>query len=125
MSVGVVFLGLLGWQALDSKPEDTRQSGYPEQSADAADERAAFDSYIANYQTIIATRIVPGLKRGILETATSRPRTLAVVVTDDPSPFNISTQVGPDDSLTVRLSLGYLTIHDAALDAVGWCRQFC
>lgn len=36
----------------------------------------------------------------------------------DASAYSIDSHVAPDGSLTVRLSIGYVTLHDAALDAV-------
>lgn len=43
-------------------------------------------------------------------------------VTDDPSPYSVAARLDPDESLTVRLSVGYLRMHDAALDAASLAR---
>lgn len=80
-------------------------------------EEAAAEQYVANLRVLISTQIVPGLERGILNTAVSRPPALRIEVTDDPSPYAIAARVEADGSLTARLSIGYVTMHDAALDA--------
>jgi hypothetical protein len=67
---------------------------------------------------LLARQIVPALRRGILKAATSRPPSLVIEVMDDPSPYDIGAKRAADGALTVRLSVGYLTLHDAALDAV-------
>jgi hypothetical protein len=115
----LAFLGLLGGSLLTSTATRIDQGELPKVHADATEERAAAARYISNLNTVVATRIVPDLQGGILSTAASRPRALTVEVTDDPSPYNVGVRVGADGSLTVRLSLGYLTMHDAALDAAG------
>lgn len=84
---------------------------------EVAEEQAAAARYIASLRTLIATQIVPSLERGILSTANSRPSHLTVNVTDDPSPFAIGARLDSSGSPIVRLSLGYTTMHDAALDA--------
>ena len=119
MPVGAVLLGLLAWQAPGPTGSGGAQAEPRDESTNSADEQAAFERYISAYKVLIETKIVPGLKRGILSTATSRPRTLNVEVTDDPSPYHFSARADPDGSLAVHLPLGYLTLHDAALDAVG------
>lgn len=87
-------------------------------TADVTEEQAAASRYVAQLRTLLATWIVPGLQRGILLVAASRPPALTVEITDDPSPYNIGAEVNADGAFTVRLSLGYMTMHDAALDAV-------
>lgn len=82
-------------------------------------QKAAAERYIAHLHTLLATWIVPGLRRGILHTAASRPPALKVEVMDDDAPYNVGVKIDAGGSITVRLSLGYLTTHDAALDAVG------
>ena len=74
--------------------------------------------YVTNLRRLLETEIVPSIKGGILNTAASRPPALTVEVTNDPSSYSVGAKVGPDGSLIVRLSIGYLTMHDAALDAV-------
>lgn len=86
--------------------------------ADMSEEQAAAKRYVARVTSLLATRIVPGLRRGILRVAASRPSALTVEVIDDPSPYRVGVKLDAAGSLTVRLSLGYLTMHDAALDAV-------
>lgn len=87
-------------------------------TADLPEEQAAAQRYVDHLRVFLETRIIPGIRRGILSTATSRPPALTVEVTDDPSPYNLGTKVDPNGSLNVRLSIGYVTMHDAALDAV-------
>lgn len=87
-------------------------------SAIASDEQSAAERYVANLRALLTTRIVPAVRRGIVAKATSRPPALTVEVIDDPSPYNLAVKTAPDGSLSVRLSIGYLTLHDAALDAV-------
>ncbi len=118
-SVLLAFLGLLGGSLPTSTAMSIDQGELQNGSADATEERAAAARYISNLKTVVANRIVPGLQRAILSRAVIRPRTLTVEVTDDPSPYSVGAHVGSDQSLTVRLSLGYLTMHDAALDAAG------
>src|SRR5687767_4272034 len=43
---------------------------------------------------------------------------LTIEVTEDPSPYDIGARIDADGALIARLSIGYLTMHDAALDAV-------
>lgn len=81
------------------------------------DARAAAQ-YVSNVRRVLESRVLPALRAGIMSVATSKPPALAVDVTDDPSPYHIGARAGADGSLTVRLSIGYLTMHDAALDAV-------
>lgn len=87
------------------------------QTARVAEGEAAAQ-YVTNLRRLLETRVLPDLKRGILEISASRPPALTLDMTDDPSPYNIGSKVAPDGSLTVRLSIGYVTLHDAALDAV-------
>ena len=87
-------------------------------AANMPEEQEAAERYVAQIKMLLATRIVPGLQRGILRVATSRPPALTVEITDDPSPYNIGAKVDANGALIVRLSLGYVTMHDAALDAV-------
>ena len=87
-------------------------------TAVVSEQQAAADRYVAQLRALLATWIVPGLRRGILRTAGSRPPALTVEVTDDPAPYSVGVKIDADGSLTVRLSLGYMTMHDAALDAV-------
>ena len=81
-------------------------------------------TYIESLKALLTTRILPGLQRAILATATSRPSALYVEVTDDPSPYSVAARMDPDESLTVRLSVGYLRMHDAALEAVSLAAAF-
>lgn len=105
--------GLLGSSmAADVAPRDPVAK-----DAQPTEEEAAAQ-YVANLKRLLETSVVPNIKRGILNTAASRPHALTVEVTNDPSPYNVGAKVDLDGSLTVRLSLGYLTMHDAALDAV-------
>lgn len=87
------------------------------QAAQVAEGDAAAQ-YVANLRRLLETRVLPDLKRGILQISSSRPPALTLDMTDDPSPYNVESRVAPDGSLNVRLSLGYVTLHDAALDAV-------
>jgi hypothetical protein len=89
----------------------------PASESDAAEEQAAAEHYVANLRTLVERQIVPALRRGIVATAASRPTSLTVEVTEDPSPYNVGARLDSDGSLKVRLSLGYTTMHDAALDA--------
>ncbi|MGH8136235.1 MAG: hypothetical protein ACRER4_07785 [Steroidobacteraceae bacterium] len=84
-----------------------------------SEQQAAAERYVAQLKALLAKWIVPGLRRGILRTAASRPPALKVEVTDDAAPYNVGVKIDANGSLTVRLSLGYVTMHDAALDAVG------
>jgi hypothetical protein len=83
-----------------------------------ADQPRSARQYVENFRTLLDRRIVPALRHGILKTATSRPPSLVIEVMDDPSPYDIGAKRAADGALTVRLSVGYLTLHDAALDAV-------
>lgn len=74
--------------------------------------------YLSNKQQLFEAKLVPSLERGMLSISTARPPTLSVWVTEDLSPYHISAKFGANGALIVRLSLGYLTMHDAALDAV-------
>jgi hypothetical protein len=85
---------------------------------DAAEEQAGPEQYVANLRALLENRIVPALRRAIVETAVSRPPSLTVEVTEDPSPYDVGAKLDADGSLKVRLTLGYTTMHDAALDAV-------
>lgn len=85
---------------------------------DASDEDEAARRFVAHLDALIAERIVPGIRRGVLAKSTARPPALRVEVTDDPSPYHLGARIDSDGSLRVRLSLGYVTMHDAALDAV-------
>ena len=87
-------------------------------SDDANDEGEAARRFIARLEALIANAIVPGIRRGVLAKSTARPPALRVEVTDDPSPYHVGAHVDSDGTLQVRLSLGYVTMHDAALDAV-------
>lgn len=115
----LTFLEVLVGPSVSSTAMGMTPSELSPAGTDAAAERAAAARYISNLKTVIATRIVPGLQRGISSTASSRPRTLTIEVTDDPSPFNVGARSNPDGSLSVRLSLAYMAMHDAALDAAG------
>lgn len=114
----LVFLGFLG-SLLTSTAMSIGQGELPTGGPNTTEERAAAARYISNLKRVVATQIVPDLQRGVLSTATPRPRTLTVELTDDPSPYNVAARLGFDGSLTVRLSLGYVMMHDAALDAAG------
>lgn len=81
-------------------------------------ESDAAAQYVANLKRLLEEHIVPGLRRAIPEVSSSRPPALRIDVIADASPYSIDSQVAPDGSLTVRLSIGYVTLHDAALDAV-------
>lgn len=106
-----LLVGLLG-AAADFAPRAAVAQDAPLSQAEAAAQ------YVANLRRLLETRVLPDLQRGILETASSRPPALTLDMTDDPSPYNVESNVTPDGSLSVRLSLGYVTLHDAALDAV-------
>lgn len=90
------------------------------QTADdgASDEDEAARRFVARLDALIAERVVPGIRRGVLAKSTARPPALRVEVTNDPSPYHLGARIDSDGSLRVRLSLGYVTMHDAALDAV-------
>lgn len=81
-------------------------------------EEEASAQYVSNLRRLLEHRVLPDLTRGILEISASRPPALTVDVTSDASPYSIGSDVASDGSLIVRLSVGYLTLHDAALDAV-------
>lgn len=87
-------------------------------SGEATDKEEAAQRFVAHLDAVIAGSIVPGIRRGILAKSTTRPPALRVEVTEDPSPYHMSARADPDGTLRVRLSLGYVTMHDAALDAV-------
>jgi hypothetical protein len=87
-------------------------------TAEVPEEQAAAERYVVQLRTLLETSIVPGLRRGILLVAATRPPKLTVEVSDDPSPYNVGAEFNVDGTFTVRLSLGYMTMHDAALDAV-------
>lgn len=106
----VVLLG--SSMAADSVPRDTAAKDT------RTTEQQAATQYVANLERLLETDIVPGIKRGILNAATPRPHALTVEITNDPSPYDVGVKIDPDGSLTVRISIGYLTMHDAALDAV-------
>ena len=74
--------------------------------------------YVTGVRRLLETRILPNLQRGIVEISSSRPPALTLEMTDNPSPYNIRSEVKPDGSLIVQLSIGYIALHDAALDAV-------
>jgi hypothetical protein len=86
--------------------------------SDASDEGEAARRFVAHLEAVIAESIVPGIRRGVLAKSTTRRPALRVEVTDDPSPYHVGARVDSDGSMRVRLSLGYVTLHDAALDAV-------
>lgn len=115
----LTLLGALGGWSVSSTAMTVTQSEHSQAGANITEEHVAAARYISNLKTVVATRIVPGLQRGIASTAASRPRTLTIEVTDDPSPFSVGARSNPDGSLSVRVSLGYMTMHDAALDAAG------
>jgi hypothetical protein len=94
------------------------RQGSPAAVPDAAEEQAAAEQYVANLHALLEERVVRALRRAIVETAASRPSSLSVEVTEDPSPYNVGAKLDADGSLKVRLTLGYTTMHDAALDAV-------
>ena len=81
-------------------------------------EEEASAQYVANLRRMLENRVLPDLTRGILEISASRPPALTIDVTSDASPYSIGSEVASDGSLIVRLSVGYMTLHDAALDAV-------
>lgn len=87
------------------------------QQAPETEEEAA-TQYATNLKRLLEERIVPALTHGIVEISSSRPKTLTIDVTDDPSPYNVGANLASDGALRVRLSIGYTTMHDAALDAV-------
>lgn len=85
--------------------------------AQASEEEAA-EAYLARLRQTLEMHIVPRLKHGIVDIATSRPSTLTVRVTNSASPYSVGANIEHDGSLIVQLSIGYATMHDAALDAV-------
>ena len=93
-------------------------------ASDAADEGEAARRFVAHLDAVIAGSIVPGVRRGILAKSTARPPALRVEVTEDPSPYHVGASADPDGTLRVHLSLGYVTMHDAALDAVALSASF-
>lgn len=103
---------LLGW--LGAAPGIAFAQADVEQRAteDAATQ------YVANVRRLMERQVLPALRVGIVKIAIVRPPLLTIEVTEDPSPYRIGARINPDGSLTVRLSIGYLTLHDAALDAV-------
>lgn len=85
--------------------------------AQASEEDAA-EAYLARLRQTLEMHIVPRLKQGIVDIAASRPSALTVGVTNGASPYSVGANIEHDGSLTVQLSIGYTTMHDAALDAV-------
>lgn len=83
-----------------------------------ASEEDAAEAYLARLRQTLEMHIVPRLKHGIVDIATSRPSALTVGVTNGASPYSVGSNSEHDGSLTVQLSIGYTTMHDAALDAV-------
>ncbi len=108
----------LSVRADSSATADIAHVGRSAASTDATEEQAAAESYIANLNALIATRIIPDIRRGVIAAAKTRPPGLTIEVTDEPSPYRIGARVDPNGALRVRLSIGYMTMHDAALDAV-------
>lgn len=82
------------------------------------EESVAAERYVANLKALISRSIVPGIRRGVLAISVARPPALFVEVTADPSPYHVGSSTDSNGALHVRLSLGYVTMHDAALDAV-------
>lgn len=111
-AAGVVAIMLLG--SLGAAPRVAFEQARPDQSA--AQDAAA--QYVANVRRLLERQVILALRVGIVKIAIVRPPSLTIDVTEDPSPYRIGARVNPDGSLTVRLSIGYLTLHDAALDAV-------
>lgn len=106
-----LFVGML----LDPHADAGAQPPVP---APPATEEEAAERYVSNLRRLLETRVIPDLRRGIVSVAHSKPTSLAVDVTDDPSFYAIGAKRNADGSVSVRLSLGYLAVHDAALDAV-------
>ena len=106
----VLLSGLLG----SSIAAPVTRHGPVDQTA----EDDAATQYVANLKRMLVAEIVPRIERGILDTATSRPPGLTIEVTENPSPYDVVAKIDADGSLIARLSIGYLTMHDAALDAV-------
>lgn len=79
----------------------------------------AAQNYLSNTQRLLENQILPSIKRGILKVSTVHPPALGIVIIDDPSPFHIAAVADKQGAILVRISLGYLAMHDAALDAAG------
>lgn len=76
--------------------------GAPAQAEVTEEEAGAH--YVSNLRRALETHLLPALRAGIMRVATSKPPSLTIDVTDDPSPYHIGARVAPDGSLSVRLS---------------------
>ena len=92
--------------------ENSAAAGSESQASDAARD------YLANAQRVLESQVVPKVKQGILALATTRPPSLGVFITEDPSPYHLAVTSDKGGAIVVKISLGYLAMHDAALDAI-------
>ena len=118
------FVGLTGFAGAPCTAEasdlsDGRAPAHSQSySAEADGEQVAAEHYMASLRDLFGSQIVPAVRHGILSISASRPPNLTIAMTDDPSPYRIVAAADANGSLTVKLSLGYAVLHDAALDAV-------
>lgn len=113
----VAFTGLAYGLSGSSMAADTADRGGVAEGAQTSEQDAA-ESYLARLRQTLEMHVIPRLKHGIVDIATSKPSTLTVRVTNSASPYGVGATIERDGSLIVQLSIGYATMHDAALDAV-------
>jgi hypothetical protein len=82
------------------------------QAADAARD------FVVNAQRVLELQLMPKMKEGIVRLTTTHPSSLGIFITEDPSPYHLAVTADKRGAINVQISLGYLAMHDAALDAV-------
>lgn len=87
------------------------------------DERSAspaFDvgPYGRRLEQFLSSNVLPKLSKAVVASAETRPRGLRIELAYDASPYRSTASV-KDGELLVTLSLGYMLVHDAALDGAG------
>lgn len=92
-----------------------------EQSAPVDSEAQAANAardFVVNAQRVLESQVMPKMKEGIVQLTTTHPSSLGIFITEDPSPYHLAVTADKRGAINVQISLGYLAMHDAALDAI-------